>query len=64
MTFSVKDIKADGRKKKVFYIDDVGAFVFLPDGEKSPAAVEGWQVYQDNRVEADAWISASIVPLP
>lgn len=64
MTFEIRNIKADGRKKKVFFIDDVGAFVFLPGGEKSPAAVEGWLVYEDNRAACDAWISASVVPLP
>ena len=64
MTFEVKDIKADGRKKKIFFVDDNGAFTFLPGGEKSPASDVGWQAYEDNRVEADAWISASVVPLP
>ena len=64
MTFEVRNMKADGRKKKIFFIDDVGAFVFLPGGGKDIAAREGWQKYQDNQVAADAYISASVVPLP
>jgi hypothetical protein len=59
MTFEVKDIKADGRKKKIFFVDDNGAFTFLPGGEKSPASDIGWQMYEDNRAAADTWISAS-----
>lgn len=58
MTFEIVD-----GKRKVFYVDGQAAFVFLPEGKKGPMTT-AWEDYLANKTEADAYISASQVPLP